>query len=137
MIKTLLGILLIILITITIFILFPDTGKYGNYFLYGYIAIFSFFYLYLTLNLKMFNIFPLSLILKIIFFIVMIFVILVFTLQEDKKTIFSKIMKGNFPDAETIDRGKIKYINGIFMEPIKINMKTLEKETQKFFEKIK
>lgn len=137
MIKTFISLILIIFINIIIFVLYPDTGEYGKYYFYGSIALWSFIYIYISLNSKIFNIPPISIILKTIFFLFMIFITSIITPQEDGKTIFSKLIKKEFPDAQTINRGKIKYINGLFAKPIKINSDQLEKETKKFFDKIK
>ncbi|MEF3280037.1 MAG: hypothetical protein K6357_03630 [Elusimicrobiota bacterium] len=137
MIKIITGLIFIILIIITIFVLYPDTGKYEEYMFYGSIALWSFLYIYFTLNLKIFSLFPFSLFLNILFFIFMIFITSIILPQEDGKTILSKILSGKFPDPETINRGKIKYLKGLFTTDIKINTNNLQKETKKFFDKIK
>jgi len=136
MIKTLISILFIIIIQILIFVFFPDNGKYGNYFFYGSIALWSFLFIYLKLNFKLFNIFPMSLIFNILFFGLMILITTIILPQEDGKTILSKIIKRDFPDSDTINRGKIKYLNGIFTETHQ-SIDTLKKETERFFKTIK
>lgn len=135
MIKIIVGIIFIILIHMIIFVLYPDTGKYGHHFLYGSIALWSFLYTYITLNLKILS--TLSIIIKILFFILIFLSITIITPQEDKKAILSKMMKKEFPDADTINRGKIKYLNGLFTDSIKNTSNMLEKETKKFIDKIK
>lgn len=136
MIKAITGIVSIVIILTIIYILYPDTGNYGIYFFYGSIAIWSFLYLYLTLNSSFFNLFPLSVILKALFFIFMILITTIITPQEDKRTILSKIINREFPDNQTIERGKIKYLKGVFIDTKRLNI-TIIDETENFIKKIK
>jgi hypothetical protein len=137
MIRILSGIFFIVIFHIIIFVLYPDTGKYGNYYFYGFIALWSFLYIYFSLNIRVFNLFPFSLIIKILFFTIMFLTVTIITPQDDKKTILSKILSKKFPDADTINRGKIKYLNSFFNLNIERNINYLKKEIQNFFEKIK
>ena len=131
------GIIFIIISHIIIFVFYPDCGKSGHHYFYGFIAIWSFLYIYFSLNLRIFNLFPFSLILRILFFVFMFLVVTIITPQDDKKTILSKILSKKFPDADTINRGKIKYLNSFFNLNVERNINYLKKETENFFEKIK
>lgn len=140
MIKITIKIILIIIIHLTIFVLYPDTGKNGHNYLYASIGIWSFLAIYTSINLKLFNVFPISIITNILFYILMIFVLLITVPQEDKKSILVKIKKGIYPKAEDIQRGKIKFINSFFNPKINLpEMKPalIEKETKKILKKIK
>jgi hypothetical protein len=67
----------------------------------------------------------------------MFLTVTIITPQHDKKTILSKILSKKFPDADTINRGKIKYLNSFFNLNVEKDIDYLKKETQNFFEKIK
>jgi len=135
MIGIIVGSVFIVIFHILIFIFFPDNGKYGDYYFYGFIGLWVFLYVYLSLNIKIFKIFPFSFITKILFFIFMFLVVTIITPQQDKKTIFSKIVSGNFPDTDTINRGKIKYLNSFLNFNINKNINLMKKEIEKFFKK--
>ena len=137
MIGIIVGTVFIVIFHVIIFILYPDTGKYGEYYFYGFIAFWSFLYVYLSLNSRIFRIFPFSVITKIVFFIFMFLTVTLITPQEDNKTILSKIISFKFSDADTINRGKIKYLNLFLGKGFNDNIKHLEKETKRFFDKIK
>jgi len=133
MIRIFAGIFFIVIFHIIIFVLYPDTGKYGNYYFYAFIALWSFLYIYFSLNIRVFNLFPFSLIIKTLFFTIMFLTVTIITPQDDKKTILSKILSKKFPDADTINRGKIKYLNSFFNLNIERNINYLKKEIQNFF----
>lgn len=128
MIKIILNIAFIAAYHLIIFVLFPDTGKYGHYYLYGFISFWIFIYIYLTTK-AFFKNFPFNFFLKILFFLIMITSSLILTPQEDKKSIMKKIISFNFPDSQQIQRGKIKYLNKLLdvkvkgiINPIKENI---------------
>lgn len=112
MLKMILGIMFIVGFHLLIFILFPDTGRYGDYYFYGLISLWSFLYLYLT-TVAFFKKLPFKFIFKIVFFLIMSITSLTIIPQEDKKTILQKIISFNFPDSQQLERGRIKYINKI------------------------
>lgn len=142
MIKIISGVAFIVLFHFVIFILYPDTGKYGNYYLYGLIGIWIFLYLHIITS-RFYSLLTFSTIIRLLFFIIMIFISLIIIPQEDKKTILNKIINLKLPDHEQIERGKIKYLNNLInsksnkiINPIKdeiynktkILLKEMEKE---------
>lgn len=112
MVKIVSGIVFIVLFHLTIFILYPDTGRYGDYYLYGLIGGWGFLYLYLITS-RFYRLLTLGIFSRIVFFITMMIISLLVIPQQDKKTILSKILTLKLPDRHQIERGKIKYLNNL------------------------
>ncbi len=117
MIRIFFGILFIISFHILIFVLYPDTPPSAHYWLYGLCGIWSFIYLYFVTS-KFYNFFPFNILLKVIFFLIMIVSSLVIIPQEDKKSIIKKLYEFDLPTSEQIERGKIKFLNGLILKDL-------------------
>ncbi|MGC9069738.1 MAG: hypothetical protein ACP5IO_00300 [Elusimicrobiales bacterium] len=133
MIQILFSILFIVFFHITIFVLYPDTSQYGDYWLYGLCGIWSFLYLYFTTS-KFYRSFPFDGFLKFIFFVVMIVSSLLIIPQQDGKSIMKKIYELKFPDFQQINRGKIKFLNAVILKNIpgiKDTFTDIEEKTKK------
>jgi len=111
-IKTLIGLAIIITLNILMFICFPYTNKYGHYFLYGLTAFWSFLYIYFKLKSMLFRLFPF----KIIFFIFMLFINSLIIPQSNGKPILKKILNREYPTSNDIKHGRIKFLNSFLMK---------------------
>lgn len=117
LIETFFVILLIIVFHMLIFILYPDTGKYGEYFFYGLISFWIFLYIYI-ITTRTIKFFLSNFFLRIVFFILMTITSLTIIPQDDKTIILKKILTGKLPDQQQIERGKIKYFNHIIKKTL-------------------
>ncbi|MCX7641710.1 MAG: hypothetical protein N2Z20_03655 [Elusimicrobiales bacterium] len=135
MFKIISGILFIVIFHIITFVLFPDTGRYGNYYLYGLIGLWIFLYLYMITS-RFYNFLSFTPLLKVIFFIIMMFSSFFIIPQEDKQPILYKLIHKKFPNSEQIKRGKIKYLNNIIKFEINRTINPIINELEKNTNKI-
>ncbi|GAB4030592.1 MAG: hypothetical protein Fur0012_06740 [Elusimicrobiota bacterium] len=118
MILLALKILLTVAIHLFLFSAYPDTGKYGDAYLWISITLWSCLWILLASRLTIAKklLFPLTFLFNVAIYAVMIFFISLTMPQQDARPVLTKVLKGEFPDEDQLSRGKIKYLNSISFE---------------------
>ena len=129
MISLLIKIIFTIVLHFAFFVCYPETGKYGDWYLWGSIMIWSFFFMSMWGNLKFLKLltFPVASFLNTGLYLAMFFLIALTMPQRDGRSVFKKLNSGKFPTRTDIETGKIKYLNGFLAEKPKEKVnKTVE-----------
>lgn len=118
MIRLLLRIILTAAIHFLFFYAYPDTGKYGDAYLWISITLWSCLWILLASRLTAVRklLFPLNFLINIPIYAAMIFFISLTMPQQDARPVLTKVLKGEFPDEDQLSRGKIKYLNSISLQ---------------------
>lgn len=105
------------------FICYPETGKYGDYYFWISIFIWTTVMLSISSNIKYIKLisFPVKIWINISLYLIMIFFIALTMPQRDGINVLTKIKNKKFPTSQDIETGKIKYMNYLMLKRANID----------------
>jgi len=125
-ISFILNIILILGFHLILFICYPETGKYGDYYFWISISIWTTFIMTINSNIKFIKLLsiPAKFFINLAIYTIMIFFISITMPQRDGNSVFDKIKSRKFPTDEDIRIGKIKYLKTILFK--NLNNRSIE-----------
>ena len=126
----------VVLVHLALFACYPETGRYGNYYLAVSLVVWAVFIMFINTSTKLVNLFSglAGLAINLAAFGLMALAIAATMPQADKNSVLAKIQGKNYPDRDTISAGLERF--GIDLpREAKAGKKALEKEMDKAVEK--